>query len=1333
MARLSDLLVLLDPDPRVRGRQFELISKWYLQNDPQYKLQLRKVWLWEEWPDRWGPDAGIDLVAETYDSKLWAIQAKAYSSRYSVTKKDVDTFLSESSRTAFSYRLIIATTNRIGHTGQNTLYGQEKAVGRILLSDLLKSDLSWPKAPGHLIGEPPQPKRALPHQLSAIEAVISGFKEHDRGQLLMACGTGKTLVSLRIAESLQSQRTLVLVPSLSLLAQTMREWASNTRSPFRFLPVCSDDTVRGQDDFVSKVTDIVIPATTDAEEVVDFLSGSGRRVVFATYQSSSKIVEAFEFKEIPLFDLVIADEAHRCVGPAGGPFASILDSTAIGAHRRLFMTATPRYFTNRVRREADQNDLEIASMDDEGRFGPVFHSLKFSEAIHKDLLTNYRVLIVPVDDPTYRRYAEEGTFVTTDGKKITDARTLASHIACIEAIRNFGLRRVISFHGRIKRAKEFSKDLPKVVEWIRPDLRPPGQLWSKHVDGMMPSGKRDALLDRFRNIEPGETGFLANARCLAEGVDLPALDGVAFIDPKHSPIDIIQAVGRVIRKSPEKEIGTVLIPVFIDIYADGELALESSAFKPVWDVLKALRAHDDELAEQLDNLRRDLGRRGRREANWPDKVVLKLPISLDPSFAEAFKTAIVQRSTDSWEFWFGKLQAFVERVGHSRVPGEYETEDNYKLGIWVGNQRRLRRKLLMERKEALESLPGWTWNPFEDAWLQGFDRLLAYSHREGHSRVPQLYRTSDGFALGSWVTSQRTRRNRLSKTQCQALESVPGWIWHTVEAAWSEGITKLREFYSAEGHPRVPFDFVTEDGFGLGAWVSRQRVKYRKKQLSVKRQSELESISGWIWDLNEESWLHFFTCLKEFVNDKGHSRVPHNFVTRDGSKLGQWVVNQRCRKETLTNDQIQALEAIPDWTWDTHQSDWLRGLHHLQDYLQREGHLRVPTDYKAQDGFGLWIWITNQRRKRSRLTKRQVQLLENVPGWMWRPFDDSWNEGFEHLSHYCERKGHTRVPQRNETESGFKLGLWVSNQRARRRGLTEEQRQALEGMPGWVWTPREADWLDGLSRLREFVDTKGHARVEKSFQTEDGFRLGAWASRLRGEYRKGRLALNKIEILEGFSGWIWDKYLAERQASLESLRRYSDREGHTRVPKGYVDEHGIRLGAWVDSQRQRRQMLTSEQRQTLESMPGWVWTPREADWLEGLSRLKEYVRKHGTAVVRGHYVTEDGFRLGGWVAHRRARRSSLAEEHRLALESLPGWRWNTKETQWNDKLNLLKEYAEREGHTSVPRSFVTEDGVRLGDWVQKQRGERRRSLSVQLRKALEEVPGWFWTIQDVGS
>jgi predicted helicase len=325
----TELLATLHPDDSYRrGKQFEHVCKWFLLNEPEYRSRIKKVWLWDEWPGWWGTEAGIDLVAEYRDGQLWAVQAKAYNPRYQVTKSDIDTFLSESSRKQFSYRLLIATADGLGPTARRTIDAQEKPIHLVLLTDLLDAAVSWPASVANLRPSPkPKPAKPRDYQKDAIRDVVQGFTKSDRGQLIMACGTGKTLTSLFIHEKLGCQRTPVLVPSLSLLKQTMKVWRVNAKTEFDALPVCSDETVaKDSDAVVSTTSEVGVPVTTDPCDIATFLRKRGQRVVFSTYQSSPQVAAALAQGRVPGFDLVVADEAHRVAGPVSSGFGTVLNA-----------------------------------------------------------------------------------------------------------------------------------------------------------------------------------------------------------------------------------------------------------------------------------------------------------------------------------------------------------------------------------------------------------------------------------------------------------------------------------------------------------------------------------------------------------------------------------------------------------------------------------------------------------------------------------------------------------------------------------------------------------------------------------------------------------------------------------------------------------------------------------------------------------------------------------------------------------------------------------------------------------------------------------------------
>lgn len=568
MGLFADFYNSLDADPAKRGKQFEQFVRWFLKADPEWATQVDQIWLWDEWPERWGVDCGIDLVFRHKSGELWAVQAKCYSPDHHITKHDVDKFLSESNRKGIHHRLLIATTDFIGGNARQVCEAQEKPVVRFLLSDFERSLLEYPANFGEL-AQVRRKARPVPrsHQNEAIAAVVQGLQTTDRGQLIMACGTGKTYVTLWIKEHLDAQRTLVMVPSLGLLSQLLREWTFAAATPFEVLCVCSDQTVaaKGHDEAIHSVGDLAFPVTSDTEEVKRFLRCAGSRVVFSTYQSSAVIVAAQADPAIPAFDLAVADEAHRCAGKVGSDFAAILESKLIRSAKRLFATATPRTYSSNARRAAEDRGVEVVGMDDASQFGEVLHTLPFGKAIERKLLTDYRVIIIGVDDPTIAQWIANRELVSTGTGIETDSESLAAQIGLLKAIKDYDLKRIISFHSRVNRAETFATDIRGVTAWISDEHRPTGNLSADFVSGNMPASKRKAKLDKLKALGADERCVLSNARCLAEGVDVPSLDGVAFIEPRSSQVDIIQAVGRAIRLSPDKKAGIIVLPVFIKV------------------------------------------------------------------------------------------------------------------------------------------------------------------------------------------------------------------------------------------------------------------------------------------------------------------------------------------------------------------------------------------------------------------------------------------------------------------------------------------------------------------------------------------------------------------------------------------------------------------------------------------------------------------------------------------------------------------------------------------------------------------------------------------------
>lgn len=642
---------------RDKGYRFERLMQAYLKTTSVYQNVFEEVWLWMEFPyhDQFGgKDIGIDLVAKTFDNDYWAIQCKCFAADKYITKGDVDTFLATSSKTfevngdtvMFSQRLWISTTNKWNATAELTIKKQMPPVRRLNLIDLESDDVDWEKLEQGLYGKAsrPQPFVIKEHQQKAIDKTHEYFKTHDRGKLIMACGTGKTFTSLKIAERETDNNGLVLflVPSIALLGQTLRSWSQQASVPINAVCICSDSQVSKQeiknDEGAVSVLDLALPASTDTDFIVRQLDSirkkgnKGMTVVFSTYQSIEVISRAqskmlsHTNNEYGIFDIIICDEAHRTTGVTlkgtdESAFIKVHDNNFIKAKHRIYMTATPRLYTSEARKKAEENDAVLCSMDDVSMYGEEIYRIGFGEAVEKQLLTDYKVLILAVGDkditPALRDVItnEDGTITTNDASKFVGcinalSKRILGDEGLIKAADPLPMRRAVAFCSTIKDSKATAQIFTDCKDAYMEDISEEDKnmmvdVVAHHVDGTMSATSRDAEL-MWLKAQPDndmECRMLTNARCLSEGVDVPSLDAVVFVSPKNSQVDVVQAVGRVMRRSDGKKYGYIIIPVVIPEQVEGDEVLSKHPnFKVVWTVLNALRAHDDRFNAEVNKI-----------------------------------------------------------------------------------------------------------------------------------------------------------------------------------------------------------------------------------------------------------------------------------------------------------------------------------------------------------------------------------------------------------------------------------------------------------------------------------------------------------------------------------------------------------------------------------------------------------------------------------------------------------------------------------------------------------------------------------------------------------
>ena len=617
---------------RDKGTKYERLTRFFLKNDPLWKSRFSDVWMWANAPTNDGVDIGIDLVAQDReDGTYWAIQCKCFDDDATLDYQTVATFFGKAGVDGtYPHTMIVTSAARYSNHLESVADNWNTV--RIFTEDMAESEIDysdWIEGRATTTRALKEPRE---HQKAAIADCLQKFETYDRGKLIMACGTGKTLTALRLTEQLlQKQgksggRILFLAPSIALVGQSMREWANQSKLPMECAVVCSDARAASvdEDTWESSLRDIPYPASTDPETVfaqMREVASDSLAVIFSTYQSIQVVSDAQKLG-LPAFDLIICDEAHRTTGMTeqgrqddASEFVKVHDNTIVNGEKRLYMTATPRIYGDRIQQIAKIDSYVAYSMDNEDWFGPEFHHLSFGQAIDENLLTDYKVIALTVPEDVVSKVYQRAMVEEGSGFDVTES---ARVIGCWKGLLDQGeieghkLKNAVAFCSTIAESKRiadyFKRTVDAYIDYEKEQGHPLPEFRCKieHVDGTMDSNTRR---ERIRWLEQTETGedaachILSNARCLAEGVDVPSLDAVIFMQPKKSQIDIIQAVGRVMRRFEGKQFGYIILPIVIPAGMTADQALDDNeTYAVVWEILKALRSHDERLDARINAL-----------------------------------------------------------------------------------------------------------------------------------------------------------------------------------------------------------------------------------------------------------------------------------------------------------------------------------------------------------------------------------------------------------------------------------------------------------------------------------------------------------------------------------------------------------------------------------------------------------------------------------------------------------------------------------------------------------------------------------------------------------
>lgn len=1260
------------PDEKSCGDAFEVFAEAYLAT--QLVHQAREVWPGDTMLPSLQQrlrlplkDMGVDGVFITTSDETACYQAKFRSGRPSLTWSELSTFFGLAD--VGVRRLVFTNCDEIASVAEDrpgAVFVRGSDLDRLTADDFRVIE-AW------LAGSVASKMRKSPllHQSTALAEILHGLGRHPRATALMACGSGKTLVALWAAERLNARTILVLLPSLALVRQTLHEWLHETNWPeVEYLCVCSDPTVQLEEDaLVVRPSDLDFPVSTQSSDVRRFLERQTKavRIVFSTYHSCNVVAEAVA--GLPPFDFGVFDEAHKTAGRDGMKFSLALKDENLPIARRLFLTATPRHYSVAAKDKFGEAKI-VFSMDVPEVYGPVVHRLPFRTAAKLGIITDYRIIISEVTSEMVADVLRQRGIVLVKGEP-QKIRQVANQIAIQRAIEKLGVSKIFTFHSKVKPAKSFTAAGPEGISTHLPGFH------CSHISGEMPTAYRKRLMDEFASAP---RAILSNARCLTEGVDVPAVDMVAFLSPKRSRVDIVQATGRAMRLSTGKKFGFVLVPLYVE-KARGETveqAVMRSDFDEVWNVLQGLKEQDDLLAQIIAEMRMQRGETGGfDDTRFRERVeFLGSSISLE-DLRRSITAACLDAIGEPWFERYGQLVAYQKKHGSCDMPARWR--ENQKLATWVVNQRVNRKDGVLDKEKiALLDRIGFKWSPHESTWREQYLALLDYRNRFGNCRVPQNWKENKGLA--HWVKTQRNDygNGELSGERIVALEKI-GFEWLVGVATWDERFAELRAYKERFHNTLVPIKWLENPL--LGRWVSNQRRKHTTGELRKEYEDRLNEI-GFEWRAPNALQPAIpapkrIEILLAHKAEHGHLSVSRHDQKYPG--LASWMTDQRARlnNKTIPAELKRQLDEI-GFPWkpaprDT-EKQWLEVFAQFKEHAAVHGAstVRIVDDKTAK--LNSWMLTQRQTKKRGKLGESRIKALDEI-GFAWQPVRKksvpksaltpavpetpprTWDEMFSELMNFYKLQGHCNVPV--DWQANPELARWVYLQRVanRQNRLTAEQLRRMDEI-GFAWSVHDGDWDSMFARLAEQLRPMHNGKPRDSVLSAE---LRSWIITQRQFKKRGELDVERERKLNSI-GFEWQPFSKQWEQMLGTLRQFHSSHGHCRVPTKW--SKNPKLASWVAVQRARKAegKLSIERIAALDALEfSWrvSWSggrPSGQAWEAMFVILKQFHLEQGHANVPQTFAANK--KLEWWVRtqRRKYRKGKLTESQVARLNEL-GFEW----------------------------------------------------------------------------
>ena len=1188
-----------------------------------------------------------------------------------LSKKDVSTFLELADRV--SQPLLFSNCNEWPKILQNRsgFHGIRGADLDRLTAEDFNAIRRWLQGGGILPTRTP----LMAHHARAVAGLQPLTDTQERALMLTAPGTGVEMLTLKLAEGVKAGQTvLVMLPSLAHMRHMVHLWRKHTTwSALSCLWICQDSP-SGNDTPVVRQADLDFPLVTDSETVRRFLNKRfpGVRVLFTTYDSAS--IAARAMVSSPPVDLGIFLQSWRTYADD----FSLHDDNLPLRKRLFFSTATRQYDATTLKKTRKVRPLWC--LDDPERYGHVVQVAPLDVAVEKGIVRPWKMIItlVPygaVSAPTEEEHHQIASGYAL-GLTVTKGMT---HIQC--------------YHNTTKESESFALNDPSLFHINL------GKFSAFHLTGKQSVIKRDTIVQQFVQ---SKRAILNSARCLAEEMIAPVSDLVIFFcSPKKAKLNVDQALEPILAKQAGKSTGFIGIPLFLEDLSEESLEKSLSESETLWEVFQLLTGLDSSFEADIGHDGESFGRTGSwQHSKVRSRLEIRLPPLAPPYWVERIQNLCLEGLSDPWDQNFGQWKHTKEH---------FDPIEDPQLADWIKEQRQnfAAQKLKQSHVQRLHQ-QNFVWDLKKHEWQKQFALLERYRDTHEHCQVPKDW--PENPLLAKWVERQRTEyRKKSLDPECIAQLNRLEFVWDLEEAQWQKQFLVFHRFHQTQGHGHVPALWPNDPT--LAEWCKQQRIQKQKKKLKPEHIQKLAAL-GFIWDLEQAQWESLFAHFLDFILNRKDGIVPEVWPKKP--ELAQWAKEQRRlqEKNKLKSNRYELLEKH-GFCWDLEEAYWREMAKILADFFQREGHSLLPIPWPSNPA--LSDWVNKQRReyRLKRLTQTRIDYLETLD-FVWDPEEKMWHDRFAELKEFHKTHDHL-FPQQDPIVTD-----WIKKQRREYQGgRLKEDRVALMETLAFIWDPKEADWFEMFTLLKQFAQERNHCIVPTPW--EENPKLSKWVTLQRKVYAQQTLEADKIQLLTDI-GFIWDAKAVFWEEMFSSLAEYRDHFGNCLVPEVYPDRP--QLAWWVITQRKafKSGQLQEKRVERLNAL-GFFWDPLEAQWYEMYQNLLRYREQHQNCLVPRNWPHNP--KLSLWVAtQRQARIHGHLSTVRVERLDEVGFIWDPKEVILEEMLLELADFKKENGHCNIPANWKKNPD--LGLWVEFQRQAKKKGQLEQKRVLRLEMLGFQW-------